>query len=70
MTTTEGFVVYAACRSTTDEEWKSITLSSFEQEALTLLITGSPRISNATDDTLRNIVLLISRKPVASDKSS
>ena len=67
---TEEFVVYAACRSSEDSEWKCITLSSFEQEALTLLITGSPRISNATDDTLRNIVLHISRKPDASDRNT
>ena len=66
--TPEEFVVCAASRSSEDSEWKCITLSNFEQEALTLLITGSPRISNATDDTLRNTVLLISRKPVASDR--
>ena len=67
---TPGFVVYAASRSSEDSEWKCITLSSFEQEALTHLITGSPRMSNATGNTPRHTVLLISRKPAASAKAT
>lgn len=67
---TVEFVVSAQCLSKTGGRWKYIMSSNFEQEVLTLLITGSPLMPSATGGILPSIVLLTSPRPDASDRST